>query len=102
VALTPAPHQAEALGLEVRELSDDVASQLQVPGTRGVVVTNVTPESRGAQAGLRPGSVIVEVNRQPVTNGDEFRAAVNSADGSNLLLLVRSSAGSQFVVVPAE
>ena len=43
----------------------------------GVVVQDVDPDGRAADAGIQAGDVILEVNRQPVKTVDELRAAVH-------------------------
>jgi len=90
----------EKLGLEVSNLTADVAEKLGVAAGQGVVVTRVSPGSPAQLAGLAPGMVILEVNRQPVRSVQQFRAAVtDQALAKGLLLLVRTERGTRFVVV---
>jgi serine protease Do len=80
---------ADALdGVSVQNLTPQVARQLNLPaGAGGVVVSEVSPASAAASAGLKQGDVIQEVNRRPVKNVAEFEAAVrNSKDGTLLLV----------------
>jgi serine protease Do len=86
-------------GISVDELTPDVISELQLPrGTRGVVITRVEPNSSAAEAGLRRGDVITQVNRQPVASVREFEAAVGRGKGT-VLLLVNRGGGSIFVPI---
>ena len=93
----------EGLGLEIAPLDGDVAKQLGMEGTDGVVITSVREGSPAADAGLSPGIVIREVNRQKISSVDDFEKVMaehrkdDSEDG--ILLLVRSEKGSRFVVV---
>jgi len=75
-------------GVSVENLTSQVARGLNLPaGTSGVVVSEVSPGSAAASAGLKQGDVIQEVNRRPVKNVAEFEAAIrNSKDGSLLLV----------------
>ena len=69
-------------------------------GKKGVVVSKVDPDSAAARAELRPGLLILEVNRPEVQTINEFRKAVKQAgDKDNLLLYVQSQAGARFVVL---
>jgi serine protease Do len=80
---------ADALdGVSVENLTSQVARGLNLPaGTAGVVVSEVSPASAAASAGLKQGDVIQEVNRRPVKTVAEFEAAVrNSKDGTLLLV----------------
>jgi serine protease Do/serine protease DegQ len=61
-------------------------------------VLNVEPRSPAAIAGLRPGDVIIAVNRQPVENVSEFEKLVASAEG-DLLLQVQRGEGFFFLVI---
>jgi serine protease Do len=78
-------------GVSVENLDAESASDLGIsPNTKGVVVTNVDPSSEAAEAGLRRGDVIQEVNRQPVRNTAEFERAMRSSKDKPLLLVNRN------------
>ncbi len=77
-------------GVSVEDLDGQTARQLGLPAnSKGVVVTNVDPESAAAASGLKEGDVIQSVNRQAVTNADEFGRAVRKSNGGSLLLVNR-------------
>jgi serine protease Do len=77
-------------GVSVDNLTAQDARQMGLPvTTKGVVVTDVDPASQAAAAGLKRGDVIQQVNRKPVTNADEFAAAVGHSGGESLLLINR-------------
>jgi serine protease Do len=87
-------------GLAVDNLTPQVASQLGLsPNTLGAVITSVTPGSAAAEAGLRRGDVVQEVNRKRVTNVTEFRQAVDQGKGQPVLLLVNRGGSTLFIVV---
>jgi serine protease Do len=64
----------------------------------GVVVTAVQPGSQAASAGLRPGDVVLEVNRKAVTSVDQFQAEW-ARSGDQALLLVQRGEVTLFVAV---
>ncbi len=65
---------------------------------RGVQIVAVDPESQAAAAGLRPGDIIISVNRQPVSTPKEaVRAAENNK--KSLLLNVLRGNSAIFVVI---
>jgi Do/DeqQ family serine protease len=69
---------------------------------KGLVVKDVDPDGRAANAGIRPGDVIQEVNRQPVKSIDDLRSAVRkSADKPTLLLIGRDGSDVFVTVKPA-
>ena len=99
-----APEAADqtALGVAVAPLTPETAARAGVKGNvKGLLVQNVNPDSRAADAGIQPGDVIVEANRKSVASVDELRAAVRSATDRPLLLLVHRQGSDLFVTVRA-
>jgi serine protease Do len=66
---------------------------------KGLVITQVNPDSRAAEAGLEEGDVILEVNRQAVQSAEDLRAAVRKTTDRPVLLLVERDGRSLFVTV---
>ena len=85
-------HEDEAAigGLAVVDLGAQLRRRLNVPGPiRGVVVTDVAPQGPADRLGLRPGDIVMEVDRQPVTSsGDFHRQARAAADRDRVVVLV--------------
>jgi len=77
--------------LDSRRLDDPVfqGAQLQSHSSGGVGVVNVAPQSPAWAAGLRPGDVINEVNRQRVNDLREFNQEVSKSDSLTALGVVR-------------
>jgi serine protease Do len=90
-------------GLGLGDLNDEARQQIQVPGdVKGAVIESVVPGSSADNAGLRPGDVIVSVNRKPVQNVSDVKQALSSvAKGQDALVLVWSQGGSTFRVMHA-
>jgi serine protease Do len=96
-------------GVRVENITPEYADRLKLPSSaKGVVVVEVEPDSNAAAANppLRPGDLILEVARQPVSNLNDFNSAIQKADKKEVLLRVRRSDGrtgqSFYVVVKAE
>ncbi|MGH9780825.1 MAG: PDZ domain-containing protein, partial [Candidatus Acidiferrales bacterium] len=82
-------------GVQVENVTPEIAQQLNLPASaHGVVVDSVDQSSAAAEAGLRRGDVIVEVNHKPVNNMAQFRAAMAGTGNQPVLLLVRPAARS--------
>ncbi len=76
-------------GVEVTDLDAQARREAAVPANvRGALVTQVAPDSNAAEAGLRPGDVLVEINRQPVRSADEAVTLSEKAKTDRLLLRV--------------
>jgi len=63
------------------------------------VVTRVAPGGPAAEAGLRPGDVIQEVNRQPVRSERGFARAVEQAGDRDVVALVNRGGTTAYVVI---
>ena len=82
-------------GLQGAELETLDATSPRYEGEAGVLVSNVEPGSPAAQRGLRPGDVIIGVNRRKVSNLGELQQA---AQGQALLLNIRR--GNANLILP--
>jgi S1-C subfamily serine protease len=97
---TPETTDHTALGVAVAPLTPETAARAGVRrDMHGLLVQDVEPEGRAADAGIQPGDVIVEANRKAVANVDDLRAAVRSAADRPLLLLVHRQGRDLFLTV---
>jgi serine protease Do len=88
------------LGITVEPLTPALASRLGVQsGTKGVVVTSVDDDGPAADAGLRQGDVIEEINRRPVNTPAELTAALQGQTNRPLLLLINRRGQPAYVTV---
>jgi serine protease Do len=103
----PRPAQPERqevgkFGLQVQELTKDVAERLHLPVEKGVVVTDVEDNSIAAAQDIQREDVITEVDGKPVRNVQSFREALNKADPKRGVLLYLDRKGSKtFAVLKA-
>jgi Do/DeqQ family serine protease len=89
-----------ALGISVAPLTPELASRYKLPrDAHGVVVQDVDPDGRAADAGIQPGDVIEEANRQPVQNIEDLRAALRKNPERPVLLLVNRQGNGMFLTV---
>lgn len=97
---------ADALdGVEVTDLDARVRRQMSIPANiQGALVSNVDENSNAAEAGLRAGDVILEINRTPVRSAEQAVDLSNKATGDRILLRVWSGGqgrpgGTRYLVV---
>jgi serine protease Do len=87
-------------GVTVTDLSAQARRQFNVPREiQGALVTDVDPGSAAAEAGLKPGDVIIEINRKPVASAEDAAKLTENAKDKTTLLRVWSGRGSHYVVV---
>jgi serine protease Do len=105
-AATPGPQpqrstELSGLGLRVAPLSSETRERFGLkPDQRGVVITEVAPNSPAAERELRPGDVVVEVQQERVNTPEELQrrlAQLRQQNRGTVLLLVESQQGQRFV-----
>ncbi len=97
------PLEGALRGIAVQNLTPAIRDQLGLPsGTRGVVISDLDPNSPAAQAGLQPGDVIQSINRQAVNSVADFERLAASAKGETLLRVNRQGNAAFIVIAPGQ
>ncbi len=90
------PASSNRMGVEVIDLDTDSMAALG----RGVLVRKVLPGSAAAQSGLKPGDVLLQIDRKNVKNVADFRKKVaNLPTGRMIPVLVHRQGADQFIVM---
>jgi serine protease Do len=109
VKLGEAPEEAEAaarpagkprsvLGLDVRAVTPDIARQLGIRASEGVVVAAVDAGSPADASGIQPGDVIREVNRQKIRGLADFERATRAVkQGDRVTVLLQRGSAALYV-----
>jgi serine protease Do len=92
--LTAVSRKGEAIWeqITVKNVTSQIAEQLQVPEGKGVVVSNIKRESLAYLAGLRVKDVIYSVNKKKVDSVEEFKA-ITDAIKKQESVLIRTNRG---------
>jgi serine protease Do len=94
------PSTKKTLGITVQNLTPEIAKGLGLKKDTGVVVTGVEPGSPAADAGIRTGDVIREVNRNPVKDAQDFVQKIEKAkDQENVLLFLQRGQNKLFAAL---
>jgi serine protease Do len=64
------------LGLEAKNLDPDLARRFRLRDNKGVVVTRVEPGSPAAEAGIRPGDLVLEIDGSVIGSMKDYSAAI--------------------------
>lgn len=88
------------LGVQIQDLTADLAQAMGIDQQNGVLVTRVMPNSAAAQAGLQQGDVITAVNGDPVEAANELAMAIGMREsGSEVTLQVIRDGSEQTITV---
>ncbi len=97
------PKQERDLGINVQDLTEDLAEKFKLKEDKGVLITKVTPESPADKEGLKEGDLIREVNREDIENTEDFYRVLDSAKrGENILLRILREDRAFFQVIKPE
>ncbi|HEY3910419.1 MAG TPA: DegQ family serine endoprotease [Stellaceae bacterium] len=100
------PPSIGTLGLKLARLTLDLRKQFSLSdAAKGVVITEVPPNSAAAEQGLRPGDLIIATGRVDVTMPQEVQhtaASAKKAGHKSLLVRVERDGITRFVALPTE
>jgi serine protease Do len=100
VAVAPPARTEVKLGMDVQDLTPELAEKFKVKDGKGVLITKVDRGSLAMVEGLREGDLIKEVNRSEVISAGEFSAAVAKIRrGETLLLRILRDSRAFYVVL---
>jgi serine protease Do len=96
----PTPGRSvDALGLSLSRLTPDLRERYELKGeVKGVVITDVEQGSEAAEKGLRPGTVILEIDQEEVSNPADVSKKIKEAQDrkkKSVLLFVQRRGGDR-------
>ena len=90
----------DPLGIQVQDITPDIAKSLNLDDVEGVLVSDVTPGEAGGESGLKRGDIISEVNRNRVKNTSDYnRIAGKLKRGDTALMLVKRGGTTIYIAV---
>jgi serine protease Do len=88
----------ETLGLQVQALTPEIARRLRLEGSEGVIVSQVAPDGPAAEAGVRQGDIIRELNRKPIPDLETYQDATAQLEPESPVLLLLERRGNGIYV----
>ncbi|MFH0926456.1 MAG: trypsin-like peptidase domain-containing protein, partial [bacterium] len=91
------------LGMELRDITPEIARKLGFKETDGVLVVEITPNSPADKAEMRQGDVISEVNRKKVKDINDYRKYIKELkEGDVALLRIKRGNHSHYAAIELE
>jgi len=82
------PRQPEMLlGLNVQDLTPELADRFKIKDEKGVLITKVEPGSSAETEGLKEGDLLKEINREKINNSDDFKKIAGKLKKNDTVLL---------------
>ncbi|MBU0484975.1 MAG: DegQ family serine endoprotease [Proteobacteria bacterium] len=92
--------KGKKLGITVQELTPELAQTLDLEEKDGILITNVEPNTPAADAGLRRGDLILQINQEPIKDLKSYNELLDKIKPKdNMLFLIKRDTHHSFVVV---
>jgi serine protease Do len=91
--------EQEAFGIRVSNLTPQIARELNLQGTEGVVVTGVQPNSQGEDKGIKTRDIIKEIDHQSINTVDDYENAIRKVKKGDIVSMFIKRANSGFFVI---
>jgi serine protease Do len=96
---SPASEVALQLGMTVETYTPERAEDEGRVFKAGVVVVGVEAHGVAAEAGVRQGDIILEVNRQPIRHVHDYAKVIEQATDTTILLLIERGETTRYVAL---
>jgi serine protease Do len=85
-------------GINVQEITKDLAKQLGISPDAGLIVTDVEEGSPADNVGIQPHDIIVQVNKVKITSFKQYSAEMTKAAEKKSVILLIKRGNSNFFV----
>ena len=90
----------DPLGMQGQDITPELAQSLKLDSEEGVLVSDVTAGQSAAEAGIKRGDVITEIDRQPVRNMSEYKRSLGAiSKGRTVLFLIKRGGTTIYIAV---
>jgi len=96
----PKSKAESSFGMTLQEITPELAQQYDLAETSGLIIVNVENNSLAADADLRSGDIILEVDQTPVKRLAAFISIIRRyKKGDTLLFLINREGATLFVTL---
>jgi S1-C subfamily serine protease len=88
------------LGVELRDVTPEVAAELDLPVSEGVLVFSVSPGTPADQVGLEPGDVIVALDDEQLRTVEDLLSALRNRSPGDTVQLTVNRDGEELELTP--
>ena len=89
----------DTFGFKYKNMDANLANRLGYPeGTQGLVVVEIKEGSQADRSGVRPGDLLVELNRKRVTSADDYEKIMKRLDSGDVARMLYRRGGQVFAI----
>ena len=90
----------DPLGMQGQDITPELAQSLDLDSQDGVLVSDVTAGQSAAEAGIKRGDIITEIDRKPVRNMSEYKSSLGAIrKGRTVLFLIKRGGTTIYIAV---
>ena len=90
----------EEFGMTVQDITPQIARQLNIPKSKGVIVTEVEEGSPADEVGIQPRDIILQINKTDIHSVKEYQKEITKQSAKNsLMLLIKRGKSTFFVAI---
>ncbi len=93
------PERTDRLGVQVADITPDIARQFDIRTEEGVIVTDIADGSQGDRAGLMTGDIIKEINHEAIHSVDDYTRAIEKMETGETIQFFIRRADRGFLVI---
>jgi serine protease Do len=95
----PYDRSSDELGIEVSDITPNIAERFNLPNRDGVIVVNVRSGSNAGKAGIQQGDIIKEVNHQAVNSVADYEAILSDIEDGDVIQFYIKRAQRGYIVI---
>jgi serine protease Do len=95
----PDKETGDELGIQVSEVTPDIARRFKITETDGVIVMNVESGGKGEEAGIQPGDIIKEINHNSIKKVKDFQTALGKVEKGDAVSMFIKRINRGFLVI---
>lgn len=93
----------EVAGMVLSKLDDESREALGIEeGVSGVLVERIEAETRAARSNIRPGDILLQVNKKDVKTPEDVKEAIDAKKGKSVLVLLNRDGDTSFIALKKE
>ncbi len=88
----------EEFGMAVQDITPEIARQLNIPRSSGIIVTDVEEGSPADEVGIQPRDIILQINKTDIKSVKDYQREISKQSAKNSIMMRIKRGKSTFFV----